>query len=47
MKWIVVGRVKLPSFEIALPDLSEWSKARVNIDYHVAFEDNYYRVPTT
>lgn len=26
-------------------DLSEWSKARVNIDYHVAFEGNYYSVP--
>lgn len=26
-------------------DLSEWSKARVNIDYHVAFDDNYYSVP--
>jgi len=26
-------------------DLSEWSKAKVNIDYHVAFDDNYYSVP--
>jgi transposase len=26
-------------------DLSEWSKARVNIDYHVAYDDNYYSVP--
>jgi transposase len=26
-------------------DLSEWSKARVNIDYHVAFDGNYYSVP--
>jgi hypothetical protein len=26
-------------------DLSEWSKARVNIDYHVVFDDNYYSVP--
>lgn len=26
-------------------DLSEWSKARVNIDYHIAFDDNYYSVP--
>src|SRR5579883_484860 len=26
-------------------DLSEWSKARVNIDYHVAFDDNFYSVP--
>ncbi len=26
-------------------DLSEWSKARVNIDYHVAFDGNFYSVP--
>ena len=26
-------------------DLSEWSKARVNIDYHVAFDSNFYSVP--
>src|SRR5205823_595619 len=23
-------------------DLSEWSKTRVNIDYHVAFDENFY-----
>jgi len=32
----------------ALPDarfdLSEWAKARVNIDYHVAFDGNFYSV---
>ena len=26
-------------------DLSEWSRARVNIDYHVAFDSNFYSVP--
>jgi transposase len=26
-------------------DLSQWSRARVNIDYHVAFDDNLYSVP--
>jgi transposase len=26
-------------------DLSEWAKARVNIDYHVVFGGNYYSVP--
>ena len=26
-------------------DLSEWSRARVNIDYHVAFDANFYSVP--
>ena len=26
-------------------DLSEWAKAKVNIDYHVVFDGNYYSVP--
>ena len=26
-------------------EISEWAKARVNIDYHVAFEGNFYSVP--
>lgn len=26
-------------------DLSEWCRARVNIDYHVAFDANFYSVP--
>jgi transposase len=26
-------------------DMSEWSRARVNIDYHVAFDGNLYSVP--
>ena len=26
-------------------DLSQWSRARVNIDYHIAFDTNYYSVP--
>jgi len=26
-------------------DLSEWSRARVNIDYHISFDTNYYSVP--
>jgi transposase len=26
-------------------DLSQWSQARVNIDYHVAFDGNWYSVP--
>lgn len=26
-------------------DLSQWSRARVNIDYHIAFDANYYSVP--
>jgi transposase len=26
-------------------DLSQWSRARVNIDYHVSFDGNFYSVP--
>jgi Integrase core domain len=26
-------------------DLSDWSRARVNIDYHIAFDTKYYSVP--
>jgi len=26
-------------------DLSQWSKARVNIDYHLVFDSNFYSVP--
>ena len=26
-------------------DMSQWSYARVNIDYHIAFDDNFYSVP--
>jgi hypothetical protein len=28
-------------------DLSQWMQARVNSDYHVAFDDNWYSVPYT
>lgn len=26
-------------------DMSQWSRARVNIDYHIAFDGNFYSVP--
>jgi transposase len=26
-------------------DLSQWSRARVNIDYHIVFDTNYFSVP--
>src|SRR5260221_7395884 len=28
-------------------DMSQWSRARVNIDYHIAFDGNFYSVPYT
>jgi hypothetical protein len=27
--------------------MSQWSYARVNIDYHIAFDANFYSVPYT
>jgi Mu transposase, C-terminal domain len=27
--------------------MSQWSRARVNIDYHIAFDGNFYSVPYT
>jgi hypothetical protein len=27
--------------------MSQWSRARVNIDYHIAFDANFYSVPYT
>ena len=28
-------------------DMSQWARATVNIDYHVAFDGNFYSVPHT
>jgi hypothetical protein len=28
-------------------DMSQWSRATVNIDYHIAFNGNFYSVPNT
>ncbi len=28
-------------------DMSQWSRATVNIDYHIAFDENFYSVPYT
>ena len=27
--------------------MSQWSRATVNIDYHIAFDGNFYSVPYT
>lgn len=44
------AKIDRPALQ-ALPaeryDLSLWSQARVNIDYHVAYDDNWYSVPYT
>jgi transposase len=43
--WEAVGRPALKPLPAEPFDLSEWSRARVNIDYHVSFDSNLYSVP--
>jgi len=43
--WEAVDKPALKSLPIEPFDLSEWSRARVNIDYHVTFDANFYSVP--
>jgi transposase len=40
-----VERVALRSLPAERFDLSQWSRAKVNIDYHVAVDTNFYSVP--
>jgi len=40
-----VDRPALRPLPLERFDLSEWSRAKVNIDYHVAFDTNFYSVP--
>ena len=43
--WEAIDRPALQPLPAEPFDLSEWSRARVNIDYHVAFDENFYSVP--
>ncbi len=43
--WEAIDKPALKSLPMEPFDLSEWSRARVNIDYHVAFDANFYSVP--
>ena len=43
--WEAVDKPALKPLPTEPFDLSEWSRARVNIDYHVAFDANFYSVP--
>jgi transposase len=43
--WEAVDRPALKPLPTEPFDLSEWSRARVNIDYHVSFDSNLYSVP--
>lgn len=40
-----IDKPALKPLPIELFDMSEWSRARVNIDYHVLFDQNLYSVP--
>lgn len=43
--FVKVDRPALQPLPPSRYDLSEWSQARVNIDYHIAFDGNFYSVP--
>jgi transposase len=43
--WEAIDRPALKPLPVEPFDLSEWSRARVNIDYHVSFDSNLYSVP--
>lgn len=40
-----VDRPALKPLPLERFDLSQWSRAKVNIDYHIAFDSNFYSVP--
>ena len=43
--WEAVDKPALKPLPLEPFDVSEWARARVNIDYHVAFDANFYSVP--
>ena len=43
--WQAIDKPALKPLPMQPFDLSEWSRARVNIDYHVAFDASFYSVP--
>ena len=43
--WEAIDKPALKPLPLSPFDLSEWLRARVNIDYHVAFDANFYSVP--
>ena len=44
-QFAVVDKPAMSPLPAERSDLSEWSRARVNIEYHIAFDTNYYSVP--
>ena len=43
--WASLDKPALKPLPLSPFDLSEWTRARVNIDYHVAFDGSLYSVP--
>jgi transposase len=43
--WETLDRPALKPLPSERFDLSQWSRARVNIDYHITFDENFYSVP--
>jgi transposase len=43
--WEAIDKPALKTLTMEPFDMSEWCRARVNIDYHVAFDANFYSVP--
>lgn len=43
--WESLDRPALKPLPLSPFDTSEWTRARVNIDYHIAFDGNLYSVP--
>src|SRR5437868_5501765 len=43
--WEAIDKPALKPLPMEPFDMSEWYRARVNIDYHVAFDANFYSVP--
>ncbi len=44
-QFVAVDKPALSPLPAERFDLSEWYRARVNIDYHIAFDTNYHSVP--
>jgi transposase len=43
--FLALDRPALKTLPAERFDLSQWSRARVNIDYHIAFDSHFYSVP--
>jgi hypothetical protein len=44
-QFVALDKPALNPLPVERFDLSQWSRARANIDYHIVFDTNYYSVP--